>query len=84
MKNKYFSKPNKNLDLKMSGNVKAFMFPSCIDVTGVTYSRHWKTKSEIQKEIEELKTLPLSNEEYERRLSELRNQLEKRKQKHPP
>ena len=84
MKNKYFSKPNKNLDLKMSGNVKAFMFPSCIDVTGVTYSRHWKTKAELLNEIEELKTLPLSNEEYERRLSELRNQLEKRKQKHPP
>lgn len=84
MKNEYFSKSNKSLDLKLSGNVKVFMFPSYIEVTGATYSRHWKTKGELQKEIEELKTLPLSNEEYERRLSQLRKQVEQRKQVHPP
>lgn len=84
MANQYFSRDCKNVDMKSASYVKAYIFPSHIEATGVTYARHWKTKAELQKEIDKLKTLPISQEEYEIRFAELQNQLKQRKQRHPP
>lgn len=84
MKFDYFSKASSNYDMKMASSVKAFIFPSYIEATGVTYTNHKKTKGELMKEMEELKNLPLSVEEYEKRVSELQQHIEQRTQIHPP
>lgn len=79
---RYFVKDSDDDDInKMSSYVNAKFFPSHIEIVGVSYARHFKTVPELEKEIEELKKLPLSHEEYEKRLKPLEEQLAKRRRK---
>lgn len=83
MSSDYFVENNDKTDMtKNSSYVQAYIFPSHIEGKGIAVARHFKTKAEIQKEIEELKNLPVSQEEYDRRLAKLMEELEKRKQVH--
>lgn len=85
MSNDYHSEPSINVDMsKFSNYVKANLYPNRVEGVGVSYKRHFRTIAEIQKEIVELKNLPLSQEEYFRRLKKLKEELEERKQTHSP
>lgn len=84
MSNNYYSKTSNETDMrKFSNSVNAYIFPNHIEGVGVSYDRHFRTKPEIKKEISELKSLPLSQEEYNRRLKKLKEELEGRSQIHP-
>lgn len=83
MSSEYFVENNNKTDMtKNSSYVQAYIFNQHIQGKGIAVVRHFRTKAEIQKEIEELKNLPISQEEYDRRLVELMAELEKRKQIH--
>lgn len=78
----YFTKLSDDDDInKMSSYVNAKFFPNHIEIVGVSYARHFKTVPELEKEIAELKKLPLSQEAYERKLKPLEEQLAKRRRK---
>ncbi len=78
----YFTKPSNDDDInKMSSYVDVKFFPNHIKVVGVSYDRHFKTVPEIEEKIAELKKLPLSHEEYLKRLKPLEEQLAKRRRK---
>jgi len=83
MPNNYFSVNSEKTDMKKySKYVKVRAYPSHIEGVGVSYQRHWKTIPEIIEEIENLKQVPLSTEEYDKKLQELEKQLKQRKQVH--
>lgn len=85
MSNHYFTLDSDKTDMKKySKFVRVTAYPSHIEGVGVAYQRHWKTKDEIINEIDNLKNLPLSQEEYDSRLQELQEKLEQRKQVHKP
>lgn len=81
----YFTKSSNDDDInKFSSYVNAKFFPSHVEVVGVSYARHFKTIPELETEIEEIKKLPLSHEEYLKRLKSLEEQLAERKRPHKP
>lgn len=85
MSNHYFTLDSDKTDMrKYSKYVKVRAYSSHIEGVGVAYQRHWKTKDEIIAEIDNLQKLPLSQEEYNKRLQQLQEQLEQRKQVHKP
>ena len=85
MSNHYFTLDSDKTDMrKYSKYVRVKAYSSHIEGVGVAYQRHWKTKDEIIAEIDNLKNLPLSQEEYNKRLQQLQEQLEQRKQIHKP
>ena len=85
MSNHYFTLDSNKTDMrKYSRYVKVTAYPSHIQGIGVGYQRHWKTIPELNDEIDNLKKLPLSQEEYDERLQQLQEQLEQRKQIHKP
>ena len=85
MSNHYFTLDSNKTDMrKYSRYVKVTAYPSHIQGIGVGYQRHWKTIPELNAEIDNLKKLPLSQEEYNERLQQLQEQLEQRKQIHKP
>lgn len=51
---------------------------------GISYKRHFRTKTEIRKDIAELEKLSLSKEEHDKRLKELQKELTSRNQIHAP
>lgn len=83
MSNDYYSKPSKDVDMsKSSSYVRAKLYPHHVEGVGISYRRHFRTKEEIKHEIAKLKTLSLSQEEYNRRLKYLKEELESRNQSH--
>jgi hypothetical protein len=85
MSNHYFTLDSNKTDMrKYSKYVKVRVYRSHIQGIGVGYQRHWKTIPELNDEIDNLKKLPLSQEEYNERLQQLQEQLEQRKQIHKP
>lgn len=85
MLNNYFTLDSDKTDMKKhSKYVRVTAYPSHVEGIGVAYQRHWKTKEEIIAEINNLKKLPLSQEEYDKRLQQLQKQLQERKQIHKP
>lgn len=85
MSEHYFTIDSDKTDMKKySKYVKVRSYSSHIEGVGVAYQRPWKTIPELNAEIDNLKNLHLSQEEYNRRLQELQAQIEKRRQVHKP
>lgn len=81
----YYVKDSDETDMQMSSSyVEATIYPSHIEGVGVSYARHYKTIPELEKEIEELKNKPYSQEEYDKRLAELQCLLDLRRKPHKP
>lgn len=83
MNDHYFTSDSDKTDMKKySKYVRVTVYPSHIEGVGVGYQRHWKTIPELNAEIDNLKKLSLSQEEYDKRLQLLQKQIEERRQKH--
>lgn len=81
----YFTKDSNDDDInKFSSYVNAKFYPNHIEIVGISYVRHFKTIPELEKEIAELKTMPLSQEEYYKRLKPLEEQLKQRRKPRKP
>ena len=84
----YYCIPNTTLKLDDCNSVSFFEFPTHIESTSRTYTRHFRTKSEIQRELNYWKRQPytcLSNgKEIAEKITELEKELQERKQIHKP
>lgn len=84
----YYCIPNPTLKLENCDSVSYIEFTTHIEATAKTYTRHFRTKAEIQKELNYWKRQPynlLSNgKEIAEKISELEKQLQARKQIHKP
>lgn len=85
MSEQYYSIDSNDTDMeKFSSYVDVTMYPNHIEGIGVSYARHFRTIPEIEKEIEQLKNMPLSQEEYEKRKKNLESELLSRKRPYTP
>lgn len=76
MAEQYYSKDSSNTDMeRFSSYVDVTIYQNHIEGVGVSYVRHFKTIPELEKELEELKKLPLSQDEYEKRKESLENKV---------
>lgn len=86
----YYCIPNKTLKLDDCNSVSFFEFPTHIESTSRTYTRHFRTKKEIQNELNYWKKRQryALNEEQEKEIAEkiiaLEKELQERKQIHKP
>lgn len=86
----YYCIPNKTLKLDDCDSVSFFEFPTHIESTSRTYTRHFRTKKEIQSELNYWKERQkyALNEEQEKEIAEkiraLEKELQERKQVHKP
>lgn len=86
----YYCIPNTTLKLDDCDSVSFFEFPTHIESTGRTYTRHFRTKAEIQSELNYWKKRQryALNEEQEKEIAEkiiaLEKELQGRKQIHKP
>lgn len=84
----YYSIPNPTLKLDDCDSVSFFEFSTHIEATSRTYTRHFRTKAEIQKELDYWKRQPynlLSNgQNIAEKITELEKELQARKQTHKP
>ena len=86
----YYCIPNKTLKLDDCNSVSFFEFPTHIESTSRTYTRHFRTKKEIQNELNYWKKRQryALNEEQEKEIAEkiiaLEKELQGRKQTHKP
>lgn len=82
----YYCIPNTTLKLEDCDSVSYFQFPTHIEATGRTYTRHFRTKAEIQRELNYWKSQPytlLSNgQNIAEKIKELEKELQGRKQIH--
>lgn len=85
----YYSIPNPTLKLEDCDSVSYFQFPTHIEATGRTYTRHFRTKSEIQRELNYWKKKPYAlmgekGKEIAEKIMTLEKELQARKQTHKP
>lgn len=86
----YYCIPNTTLKLDDCDSVSFFEFPTHIESTSRTYTRHFRTKKEIQNELNYWKKRQryALNEEQEKEIAEkiiaLEKELQERKQTHKP
>lgn len=81
----YYTKNSNRTDMKSSSSyVETYVFKNYVQGKGVSYVRRYKTIPELEKEIAELKNKPYTQEEYEQRLAELEEQIQKRRRKPKP
>lgn len=86
----YYCIPNTTLKLDDCDSVSFFEFPTHIESTSRTYTRHFRTKKEIQNELNYWKKRQryALNEEQEKEIAEkiiaLEKELQGRKQTHKP
>lgn len=84
----YYCIPNRTLKLDDCDSVSFFEFPTHIESTGRTYTRHFRTKAEIQRELNYWKrqpyTLLSSGKEIAKKIIALEKELQERKQIHKP
>ena len=86
----YYCIPNRTLKLDDCDSVSFFEFPTHIESTSRTYTRHFRTKKEIQSELNYWKKRQryALNEEQEKEIAEniiaLEKELQERKQVHKP
>ena len=85
----YYCIPNTTLKLDDCDSVSFFEFPTHIEATARTYTRHFKTKAEIQRELNYWKRQPYAlmgakGKEIAEKIMELEKELQGRKQTHKP
>lgn len=85
----YYSIPNTTLKLDDCDSVTFYEFPTHIEATGRTYTRHFKTKAEIQRELNYWKRQPYAlmgakGKEIAEKIMTLEKELQARKQIHKP
>lgn len=86
----YYCIPNTTLKLDECDSIRYYEFPTHIESTASTYTRHFRTKSEIQNELNYWKKRQIYalNEEQEKeiaeKITELEKELQGRKQTHKP
>ena len=85
----YYSIPNTTLKLDDCNSVSFFEFPTHIEATARTYTRHFKTKAEIQRELNYWKRQPYAlmgakGKEIAEKIIALEKELQGRKQTHRP
>lgn len=84
----YYCIPNTTLKLDDCNSVTFYEFTTHIEATARTYTRHFRTKKEIQSELNYWKRQPytcLSNgKEIAEKITELEKELQGRKQTHKP
>lgn len=85
----YYSIPNTTLKLDDCNSVSFFEFPTHIEATARTYTRHFKTKAEIQRELIYWKRQPYAlmgakGKEIAEKIIALEKELQGRKQTHRP
>ena len=85
----YYCIPNRTLKLDDCDSVSFFEFPTHIEATARTYTRHFKTKAEIQRELNYWKRQPYAlmgakGKEIAEKITELEKELQERKQTHRP
>ena len=84
----YYCIPNTTLKLDDCNSVTFYEFTTHIEATARTYTRHFRTKAEIQSELNYWKRQPytcLSNgKEIAEKITELEKELQERKQIHKP
>ena len=85
----YYCIPNRTLKLDDCDSVSFFEFPTHIEATARTYTRHFKTKAEIQRELNYWKRQPYAlmgakGKEIAEKIIALEKELQGRKQTHRP
>lgn len=86
----YYCIPNTTLKLDECDSIRYYEFPTHIESTASTYTRHFRTKTEIQNELNYWKKRQryALNEEQEKEIAEkiiaLEKELQERKQIHKP
>ena len=86
----YYCIPNRTLKLDECDSIRYYEFPTHIESTASTYTRHFRTKTEIQSELNYWKERQeyALNEEQEKEIAEkiiaLEKELQERKQVHKP
>ncbi len=84
----YSSVENDDTNIEKCSYVNAYIFPSLVEGTGVSYCRHFKTIPELQADIAnlevKLKNGTISNEEYHQQLAKLQYLISTRRQVHKP
>ena len=85
----YYCIPNRTLKLNDCDSVSFFEFPTHIEATARTYTRHFKTKAEIQRELNYWKRQPYAlmgakGKEIAEKIIALEKELQGRKQTHRP
>lgn len=85
----YYCIPNTTLKLDDCDSVSFFEFPTHIEATARTYTRHFRTKKEIQSELNYWKRQPYAlmgakGKEIAEKIMELEKELQGRKQVHRP
>lgn len=86
----YYCIPNITLKLDECDSIRYYEFPTHIESTASTYTRHFRTKTEIQNELNYWKKRQryALNEEQEKEIAEkiiaLEKELQERKQIHKP